>query len=194
MLENSLLFILGFFLIAGALVTIAAKEVAYNIAGFLISMIALAGLFGLLDNSFLFLAQIMISVGAVAVLATIVIMTLNLRFENQAYEPNRVRIIIGVLLLEIPIGLVIYKALAASGLVITPAAEGYGTLKSLGKTLFEEWLVPFELVSILLLAAMIAAIAIARREKYYDKEEYFDHYKPHAIETNRTEPDSEELQ
>jgi len=185
--ENSIFYTLGVFLITGSLLAIAAKESVYNLFGFLIAMIALAGLFGLLDNSFLFLAQIMISVGAVSVLGLIVMMTVNLKFENQPYEPNRVRLVFLALILEIPLGLLLAKALFSLDMQITPLLDGYGGLKDLGKTLYAEWIVPFEIVSILLLVSMIASIVIARKEKYFGDDHYYDHYKPSDIEVKTPE-------
>ncbi len=164
MLENSIFAILSLFLIGGALMVLLSREIVLNAFGFLIAMLAMAGLFALLENSFLFLAQIMISAGAVVVLSLIAVTTINLKRDNLPEEPNKIRWIVISALIVSPISLLIYKTLTMVNRKFQETVDGYGTLKVIGGELFSSWVLPFEILSVLLLAAMLAAIVIARKE------------------------------
>lgn len=132
--------------------------------GFLIAMLAMAGVFALLENNFLFLAQIMVSVGAVVVLSLMVITSINMRDENLPDEPRKLRWILFSAVLVAPFSFLMYRALTHIHQSFETSKEGYGTLKSVGGELFSHWVLPFEIASVLLLVAMVAAIVIARKE------------------------------
>jgi NADH-quinone oxidoreductase subunit J len=163
-LENSILLILALFLVGATVGMLCFRQVAYSAFSFLVAMLALAGLFALLENTFLFVAQIMVSVGAVIVLSLMVIVTLNIREEHLPDEPFKWRWMLLSLLLVSPFSLLMYKALTHLHRTFEVSKEGYGTLKLMGGELFENWVLPFEIVSVLLLVAMVAAIVIARKE------------------------------
>jgi NADH-quinone oxidoreductase subunit J len=163
-LENSIFAILALFLIGGSLMMLWNRQTVLSAFGFLIAMLAMAGLFALLENSFLFLAQIMVSVGAVVVLSLMVITSINMKEENLPNEPRKLLWILFSALLVSPFALLMYRTLVHLGQKFEASKEGYGTLKGLGGELFSHWVLPFEIVSVLLLAAMVAAIVIARKE------------------------------
>jgi len=127
-------------------------------------MLALAGVFALLHNSFLFLAQIMVSVGAVVIVALLVMVSVNVSDEHLPKEPNKFRWMLFTALLLTPFSLLMYRALTHLHRMFEPVDEEYGSLKMMGSTLFSDWVLPFEIVSVLLLAAMVGAIIIARKE------------------------------
>ena len=164
MLENSIFAILALFLMIGAIMVVWSRESVLSVFGFLIAMLAMAGLFALLDNSFLFLAQIMVSAGAIVVLSLMVVTSINMKDENLPDEPYKLRWILFSAVLVAPFSLLLYKALTTMHRSFAETKEGYGTLKAVGESLFSEWVLPFEIVSVLLLAAMLAAIVIARKE------------------------------
>ncbi|RLA71876.1 MAG: NADH-quinone oxidoreductase subunit J [Epsilonproteobacteria bacterium] len=168
MLENSLFGILALFLLGGSLGMIFFTQTLFSAISFMFAMLALAGMFALLENSFLFLAQIMVSVGAVVVLSMLVIVSVNLKASNLPHESAKGRWIIFSALLVTPLAMLIYKALAHTHTLFEKTDEGYGSLKMMGATLFSDWVLPFEIVSVLLLAAMVGAIMIGRKEKRHD--------------------------
>jgi NADH-quinone oxidoreductase subunit J len=132
------------------------------------AMLALAGMFALLENSFLFLAQIMVAVGAVVVLTLLVIVSVNIKESNLPEEPLKFRWMLLSALLVTPLALLIYRALTHVNQTWAKADEGYGSLKMMGQVLFHDWVLPFEIVSLLLLAGMVGAIVIARKEQPHD--------------------------
>ena len=162
MLEISIFSILAMFMLGGSIAMITNKQTLFSAFGFLVAMIGLAGMFALLDSRFLALAQIMVSVGAVVVLSMLTILTVNAKEQNLPHEPNKYRWIIFSSILVLPFTLLMYKAM--SWAYDSFAAMDSVNSKVVGKLLFSEWVLPFEIVSILLLTAMVGAIVIARKE------------------------------
>lgn len=122
----------------------------------------LAGLFVLLHAFFLAAVQILVYAGAVMVLFLFVIMLLDLRAEER--RKVKVFSLVGGLLGVGGIGAIILCALLANPInqAGTPTVEG-GT-RALGELLFTRYLLPFEIVSVLLLVAMMGAILLSKRE------------------------------
>jgi len=165
LLENSIFALLAIFLLTGSITVIWAESIIYSAFGFLTALIAVAGLFALLNNSFLFLAQLMVSVGAVVVLTLIVIMTMNLKDKNMPKEPYKNIWIVFSSLLLIPFAIMLYKGVSKIG-NFKEIKENFGDIKSMGEALFNNWILPFEIVSVLLLSALVGAIIIGRKELY----------------------------
>ncbi|MEA3373247.1 MAG: NADH-quinone oxidoreductase subunit J [Campylobacterota bacterium] len=168
MLENSIFAMLALFLVGGAAGMLWFKQTLFSAFSFMVAMLALAGIFALLENSFLFLAQIMVSVGAVVVLALMVVVSVNLKEENLPQEPLKLQWMLLSALLVTPFSILMYKSLTYLHRSFENTKEGYGTLKMMGDELFSSWVLPFEIVSVLLLTAMVAAIVIARKESSHD--------------------------
>ena len=169
MLEISIFSILALFMLGGSIAMITNKQTIFSAFGFLVAMIALAGMFALLDSRFLALAQIMVSVGAIVVLSMLTILTVNAREKNLPHEPYKYKWIIGSSILVLPFTFLLYKTLVLS--YASFATMENVTSKVVGKLLFSEWVLPFEIVSILLLSAMVGAIVIARKHIPEPKEQ-----------------------
>lgn len=163
MLETSIFSILAIFMLGGSIAMITNKQTVFSAFGFLVAMIGLAGMFALLDSRFLAIAQIMVSVGAVVVLSMLTILTINARDKNLPDEPNKYKWILFASILVLPFTLLMYKTLSAS--YQSFSASQTISSKVVGKLLFTEWVLPFEIISILLLTAMVGAIVIARKDK-----------------------------
>lgn len=163
MLEISIFSILALFMLGGSIAMITNKQTIFSAFGFLVTMIGLAGMFALLDARFLAVAQIMVSVGAVVVLSMLTILTVNIKTQNLPDERNKYKWILFTSILALPITLLIYKS--TTMVYDKFASLDQVTSKVVGKLLFSEWVLPFEIVSILLLSAMVGAIVIARKEK-----------------------------
>ena len=166
--ETIILTLLSIFLIVGALTVVAATRPATNAVGFLAVLLSVAGLFALLNQSFLFLAQIMVSVGAVVVLTLIVILTINLREEQFPKERFRPLWFALAALVTAPFGWLLYKTLVSVALPFPQIKEHFGSTEAIGRALFGQWVLPFEILSLLLLAAMVGAIIIGKKEQSYD--------------------------
>lgn len=162
MLEISIFSILSVFILGGAIAMITNKQTIFSAFGFLVTMIGLAGMFALLDSRFLALAQIMVSVGAVVVLSMLTILSVNTKEQNLPHEPYKYRWIFLSSILVLPFTMLIYKSTSAM-------YENFSQMQTInskivGKLMFSEWVLPFEVVSVLLLTSLVGAIVIARKD------------------------------
>ena len=129
-------------------------------------MLGLAGIFILQQAHFIAILQIIIYAGAIMVLFMFVIMLLNLKKgDDTDWIAREKNLLLSVLTGFLVLG-VLYKI---SGVVFsaktdTPATipDSFGTVANIGETLFTEFVLPFEVASILLLAAMVGAVVLAK--------------------------------
>jgi len=126
-----------------------------------LTMVSLAGLFVLLQAFFLAAVQVLVYAGAVMVLFLFVIMLLDLK-EEQRRKIKFFGLAAGLVSVGIIVSIFI-KALAS----IKPAAAAptlEGETYALGKLLFTQYTLPFEIVSVLLLVAMIGVILLSKKK------------------------------
>lgn len=167
-----LFFILfGILAIGGAVTMISVKDPMYATLGLLISILAVGGLFALLNASFLFMVQIIVYAGAVLTLFLFLLMFLNIKTEDLPEEPKKYHLIALGAVLMIPINLLIFKALSTLPNIEMELVENtdFGTIKALGMQLYTDWLLPFELISILLLVALIGVIVLVKQKSKKEK-------------------------
>jgi NADH-quinone oxidoreductase subunit J len=156
------------FWIAAIVAVIAAVRVIFlrnaivSVLHLIVTLVALAVLFLQLAAEFIAALQIIIYGGAIMVLFLFIIMMLNLRRDEFGPDPlPGVRILGtlagGALLAQLVITFKGERAVAAK------LPEGFGGVSDVGHALFSDYLLPFELTSVLLLAAVIAAVVLARR-------------------------------
>ena len=132
-------------------------------AMFLVLTIAsLAGIFILLDAYFLAAVQVLVYAGAVIVLFLFVIMLLDLK-EEQRRRIRRFGCIAGAIAVA-AITAVFTRTFLRSPFPSATAATAPGATRPLGELLFSQYLLPFEIVSVLLLVAMIGAILLSKKD------------------------------
>lgn len=132
-------------------------------AMFLVLTIAsMAGLFVLLHAFFLAAIQILVYAGAVMVLFLFVIMLLDLK-EEERRKIKSFGLIAGVIAVGAIAG-IFWRALTQSALSANPSPQVEGSTVSLGKLLFTQYLLPFEIVSVLLLVAMVGVILLSKKD------------------------------
>lgn len=123
---------------------------------------SLGGLFGLLGAGFLAVVQIIIYAGAIMVLFIFVIMMINLR-EGIAREKRTWTIILSCAMALVVLGEIVF---AARGAVPEAAGEASGvTPTELGRLLFTKYAYPFEITSVLILAALVGAIVLVKKRE-----------------------------
>jgi NADH-quinone oxidoreductase subunit J len=162
-METALFYLFALLMLAGGAMVVISRNPVTS-AMFLVATIgSLAGLFVLLHAFFLAAVQVLVYAGAVMVLFLFVIMLLNLKAEERRGF-NKFGIaagIIGVLSLGYVLTSTIVKTHPASG---TAAATLEGATAPLGTTLFTSYVLPFEILSVLLLVAMIGVILLSKRD------------------------------
>lgn len=147
-------------LACGVMVILSRNPV--NSAMFLVlTIISLAALFVLLHAFFLAAVQVLVYAGAVIVLFLFVIMLLDLK-EEQRRKINMASAAMGILSVA-AIGFIFWRSLANATVPVPPALADGGTLV-LGRTLFTNYALPFEILSILLLVAMVGVILLSKKD------------------------------
>jgi NADH-quinone oxidoreductase subunit J len=131
-----------------------------------LTIVSLAGLFVLLHAYFLAAVQILVYAGAVMVLFLFVIMLLDLKSEERRRLKGLMAKILFVLGLTAvsAILVVFFKSMGSAGLKGVPESNLDGSTIELGKLLFTNYLLPFEIVSVLLLVAMVGVILLSKRD------------------------------
>lgn len=159
-----LFYFLSFLAFLCGLMVVISKSPINSILYLIVTFFAIAGHYLLLNAQFLAIVHIIVYAGAIMVLFLYIIMMMNLNVDN---EPTK-----SVFLKIAAVGsaglLLIVLVASLKGAEKMMPVNGYdtnvGLIKNLGKTLFGEFLFPFEAASILLLAAMVGAIMIGKKD------------------------------
>ncbi len=149
-------------LLCGVLVIVNKNPVTAAMS-LVLCIISLAGLFVLLNAYFLAAVQVLVYAGAVMVLFLFVIMLLDLK-EEALRRAKLARAVTGFVAVAGLVGVVIQTIWAAKPSKGLAAPTLVGATPDLGKLLFTKYLLPFEILSLLLLVAMIGAILLSKKE------------------------------
>jgi NADH-quinone oxidoreductase subunit J len=162
-------FLLVALLTAGAAVlTVTSKNLMHAALFFAVTMGGLAGVFLTLSADFLALVQLVVYVGAVAVLFLFGLMLTRAPIGREALDGQNRGLALAVSGgLFVVLSTLIIGAFSGEG---APEVRGPG-IDDIGIAIFADWVLPFEVLSMLLLAALIGAIVLARRESGESGEE-----------------------
>src|SRR5262249_11250156 len=164
MLHQVLFFIFGAICIAGALNLLLQKHPIDSALSLIVVMGALAGLYLLLGAEFLAAIQVIVYAGAIMVLFVFVIMLLNAG-EEEHTRGSKVALLLGVPGLVVGSVLVAWLLLRSQPSVQKVGVGAlYGPAQTIGHLLFKDFLLPFEITSVLILIAIMGAVVLARRE------------------------------
>jgi NADH-quinone oxidoreductase subunit J len=129
-----------------------------------VHLTALAGLFAGLSAPFLFIIQILVYAGAVVVLIIFVIMLLNLRAEDlRGQAIQRGKFAASTLACVAATALLLRVITAQAGPRPPVLPEDFGSVEAIADQLFTRYLLPFEVVSIILLVGIVGAVVLAKR-------------------------------
>ncbi len=155
-------------LAVGSAIQVVTRRNVVQCAIFLVtSLLATAGIFLQLHAEFLFIVQVILYAGGIMVLFVFVIMLINLDVSLHQLQFNRQWWLGLVLALVLGAELTIAIAVGRSGLPLGEAAPATALEPStqlVGRVLFGEYMLPFEIASILLLVAMIGAVVMAKKK------------------------------
>lgn len=152
----------GAICVAGAVNLLVQRHPINSALSLIAVMAALAGEYMLLGAEFVAAVQVIVYAGAIMVLFVFVIMLLNAGVEEQS-KGSRVALLLGIpgmLLGSLLIGWVVLRY---SGTEPVPAGAMPGPPKAIGDQLFHEFLLPFEITSILILIAIMGAVVLASK-------------------------------
>jgi NADH-quinone oxidoreductase subunit J len=149
-----------------AFLTVFSRNPIHSAIYLVICFFSVAGHYLLLNAQFLAIVHIIVYSGAIMILFLFTIMLMNLNKENEVHKPRITRlgaIVSFCLVCLILIAIFVNSKPIAGDYIAT--GEDYQSIKVLGKILLNEYMVPFEFASILLLVAMIGTVLLSKKEK-----------------------------
>jgi len=157
-----LFFIFGGLCVAGALNLLFQRHPINSALSLIVVMSSLAVLYLLLGAEFVAAVQVIVYAGAVMVLFVFVIMLLNAGVEEQT-QGSRVALLLGIPGTLLGSLLIAWVVLRHSNTVAVAAGALPGSPNTIGELLFHEFLLPFEVTSILILIAIMGAVVLASK-------------------------------
>lgn len=158
-------YFIAFLSIFFAILVISAKNPVHSILYLILTFFTFTIHYILLNAQFLAVVNFIVYMGAILVLFLYTLMLINLNEDSEPAKSNFIKIAAviggGCFLVTIVASI---KALGASNPVLMKNPD-LGLVKNLGKVLFNEYLLPFEIASILLLSAMVGAVLLATKDK-----------------------------
>lgn len=149
-----------------ALMVLISKNPVHSVLWLIVVFFAISGHYILLNAQFLAIVNLIVYAGAIMVLFLFVIMLMNLNSDTEPQRNSLIKlsgVVAGCLLLTVMI-----SAVRSAGEINNSKAimnEGdIGLIQNLGKVLFTQYAVPFEISSVLFLSAMVGAVVIGKKE------------------------------
>jgi NADH-quinone oxidoreductase subunit J len=148
--------------IASALMVVFSKSPIYSVLWLVVCFFSITGHYVLLQAHFLAIVNLIVYAGAIMVLFLFVIMLLNLNKETESHKPFLLKIaavVSGCLLM-----IILAASLKGYSQGPTPQlVSGFGTAKGVGTVLFRDFILPFEVASILFISAMVGAVILGKK-------------------------------
>jgi NADH-quinone oxidoreductase subunit J len=164
-MESMAFYVFAALSVAGSFLVVSRKNPVSSALALVLTLFSTAVLFIFLLAQFIAVIQVLVYAGAIMVLFLFTVMFLNLREESLRFDARNVPIKMGVLVLI----LIISGYFATKGFkrVLSGAPlshpETFGTVQGVGEVLFRDYLLPFELTSVLIIVAILGVVAIAKR-------------------------------
>jgi len=153
-------------IVISAVLMITRRNPIHSVLLMLLLFFHIAGLFVLLNAEFLAAVQLIVYAGAILILYLFVVMLLNVDKERSAKRANRYWPVMAgfgiVIAAEIVLLIVRGKFAVDAGQLMKP---GFGTVNALGVELYTNYLVPFEIASVILLVGLVGAVMLAKKVK-----------------------------
>lgn len=158
-----LFYLLSFIAILSALMVVFSRNPVYSVLYLIVTFFAIAGHYVLLNAQFLAAVHVIVYAGAIMVLFLYVIMMLNLNKYNEVQKDTWLRVaavVSGGLLMVTLVGSLKGAESVQPGDTFDP---NIGLVSNLGNVLFKDFLLPFEVSSLLFLAAMAGAVFLGKK-------------------------------
>ncbi|MBL8017412.1 MAG: NADH-quinone oxidoreductase subunit J [Ignavibacteria bacterium] len=165
--ENIMILLFAILALGSAIMMITRRSPITSALYLVVNFFAISGIYLMLRSQFVAIIQILVYAGAIMVLFLFVIMLLNLSGEKKLTENltyKKLSAIILALLLFCSLGITTFFAFMGKFKTLHQNAEVMGTIQSVGKELYTTYSFPFELVSFVLLAAIVGAIVLAQKK------------------------------
>jgi NADH-quinone oxidoreductase subunit J len=161
-LGDLVFYVLAALTLAGAAGVAFSRNVLHSAIGLLMALLGVGALYVLLSADFLAVTQLLVYIGGVLVLVLFAVMLTN-RIGEVNVSNRSVGLAGGVGLFLAAAPILLFVAVRAPW-PLAPARPMFPTTELIGDAFLSRWLLPFELASLLLLATLIGAVVIARKE------------------------------
>ena len=161
MLETVLFYIISLGVIASAIGVVLARSAVYSVLCLVTAMCLLAGLFVLLKAFLVATILVLVYAGAILVLFLFVVMLIDFRKLNYDWQGFRLSPVFAGIL-SLLFFLQFYHVIRTISL--PEAISIHGTVKEIGRVLFNQYLLPFELTSFLVLSAVVSVVVLAKKD------------------------------
>jgi len=160
-------FILATLAVVSGLFTITRSHPLSATLSLVVTLIAVAGLYALLSADFLFVIQILVYAGAIMALMVFVIMLLNVSPQEMPPEEGLKKRVGLTLLFLSPFFFLFQRSILLQfrnqSTDFIPVGSDFGTIQGVGQLLYQDYYFTFEIISILLLVALVGVVALAKR-------------------------------
>lgn len=154
--------------IASAILMVLNRNAMFSVLYLIVCFFSVAGLYIMLHAPFVAVVHIIVYAGAIMVLFLFVVMLLNLNSRLTIGRSNLARlaaVVSGGIVLLVMVSAMTQSAAPATAATLDIST---GSVEVLGKTLFTEFLIPFELSSILFISAMVGVVILTRKEETHE--------------------------
>lgn len=153
----------GLVAVAASILVVTSRRIVHAALWLVVALGAVAGCFGAMQAEFVALVQILVYVGAIVVLVLFALMLtkapMNPLADLTSGRGPFAAVVAGVFAIVLGSGVIV--AFGNEDIEPVPA----GSAKAVGTAVFQSWVLPFEVLSVLLLAALIGAIVLSQRPK-----------------------------
>src|SRR5262245_30565675 len=148
--------------VVGGVMMITRKNAVHAAVYLVLTFVSVSAIYIILGADFLFAVQVLVYAGGILVLFLFVIMLVNLE-EPRRYTGGKLHLVTAAVITLLLFGMLAgLFARTGAGQVVPSSGQAEGNLQAVGLALFREYMFPFEVVSVLLLVAMIGAIVLGR--------------------------------
>ncbi|HZX47999.1 MAG TPA: NADH-quinone oxidoreductase subunit J [Nitrospirota bacterium] len=165
MAEMVFFFIFAIIAVVSAVGVVTLRNPVHSVLSLMVCFLQMAALFVLLRSPFLAVVQVFVYVGAVMVLFLFVIMMLDIRQASmKRFVSGGHSWIIALLIILIAEMILILSRGRFADMAVSTTSRLDGSVKEMGMALFTKYLLPFEIISMVLLVALLGAIVLGKKE------------------------------
>lgn len=165
MAEQIFFFVFAILAVGSAIAVVSLRNPVHSVISLMVCFLQMAALFVMLRAPFIAVVQVFVYVGAVLVLFLFVIMMLDIQKAGMERFVSGGHLWVIALLGGLFIEMVLIVSKSRLAAVTAPSATRLsGTVREVGEALFSKYVLPFEVVSLILLVALLGAIVLGRKE------------------------------
>lgn len=162
-MEALFFYIFAVLAVAGGVMMVSFRNPLSGAFSLVLSLVSLAGLFAMLQAEFVFILQILVYAGAIMVLVIFTIMLLNLKKEELHEAPvGKIRMLL--MLVACAAGAFgVMQVFSKLPVGSVPVDESFGSIEAVGRMMLGNYLYPFEVISLVLLVAVVGVVLLAKK-------------------------------